>query len=151
MIDGSEIGRRISVLRRRKGMTLPDLAEAAAVSKGYLWSLETHWERRPSDPPPNPGLDVLARLADKLDVTVADLVSVGFDPDAIYQEADAPLPPGLPEFLAARESEGRPVAADVVPALAGMKLRGLRPQTASEWATLYDAIEDAIDPTGREL
>ncbi len=149
MADGSEIGRRIGVLRRRKGMTLPELAEAAATSKGYLWSLETHWERRPSEPVPNPGLDVLARLADKLDVTVADLVSESFDPDAIYQDTNAKLPSGLAEFLAARNSEERPVAADVVPALAGMKLRGRRPQTASEWAVLYDAIERVIDPSGK--
>jgi transcriptional regulator with XRE-family HTH domain len=146
MVDGSEIGRRISVLRRRKGMTLPDLAQSAGTSKGYLWSLETHWDRRPDDPAPNPGLDVLARLAEQLDVTVADLVGEDFSPDALFREVRPHLPPGLAEFLARREREGHPVAADAIPALAGMKLRGRRPHTVSDWAVLYDAIEDAIDP-----
>ena len=145
MVDGSEIGRRISHLRQQKAMTLPDLAARAQISKGYLWSLETHAERRPSDPSPNPGLDVLAKLAAELGTTVAALVDDHFHPAASSlgsQPKD--LPAGLQEFLLQREQAGSPLPGDIVTTLAGMKLRGRRPQTVKEWSTIFEVIENVI-------
>lgn len=61
------LGKRISELRQRRGFTLPQLAERAGVAKGYLWTLETHLA-------PNPGVRVVIRIADALDVSVMDIL-----------------------------------------------------------------------------
>src|SRR5712692_655858 len=61
------IGQRIRSFRQIKGLSLPALAEKAKVSKGYLWRLENGED-------PNPSLAVLARIAEALDTTVAELL-----------------------------------------------------------------------------
>ncbi len=60
------LGMRVKVLRRAKGLTQQGLADAVNVSRVYIQSIESN-RRRPS-------MDLLERLAEALDVTVADLV-----------------------------------------------------------------------------
>jgi transcriptional regulator with XRE-family HTH domain len=147
MSGGSEVGRVIGELRKAKGLTLPDLADAAGISKGYLWTLETHWSHRPDEPPPNPGLDLLARLAESLEVTVADLIGSEATLRTV-SGGQTPLPVGLSEFLSSRAKKGRPVPDDAVDSLASVKLRGRRPQTVEEWAAIYDAWEQTLGRGG---
>ena len=59
------LGMRVKVLRRAKGLTQQGLADAVNVSRVYIQSIESN-RRRPS-------MDLLERLAEALDVTVADL------------------------------------------------------------------------------
>ena len=63
----SGAGARIRQSRQRAGLSLARLAALTGLSKSYLVRLET-------DPTSNPSLEVLRRIADALDITVADLV-----------------------------------------------------------------------------
>src|ERR1700749_2810810 len=60
-------GERIRTLRTEKGMTLPALAERAAVSKGILSKLENCEES-------NPSLSTIFKIAEALEVTVAEIL-----------------------------------------------------------------------------
>jgi transcriptional regulator with XRE-family HTH domain len=145
-MNGSKIGRRIGELRRKKGMTLPALAREATVSKGYLWTLETYWERQPESAPPNPGLDVLTRIANALDLTVADLLGEADSPtdDATMKAGE--LPDALRQFVQRRMDDGRPLPDSDVRSLAAVRFRGRRPQTASDWERVYTLLDDVVEP-----
>lgn len=58
---------RIRTFRMRKGLSLQQLADAAGVSKAHIWDLEQNRSK-------NPSLELLTKLADRLGVSVADLV-----------------------------------------------------------------------------
>jgi transcriptional regulator with XRE-family HTH domain len=66
-MDLSELGRRVQALRRDRGLTLQDLAAAAAVSVSMLSSVERGQKAAT--------IVVLARIADGLGVPVAELVA----------------------------------------------------------------------------
>ena len=89
--DATRIGPRLRSERTRSGLSHARLAQLTGLSKTYLVRLET-------DPASNPSLEVLHRIADALDLTVADLVGarVQFEPD------DAPIPPSLRAFAEGR-------------------------------------------------
>lgn len=57
------VGDRIKSLRKKKNLTLDQLAEQAGLSKSYLWELE-------NKNPPRPSGEKLTGLARALDVTV---------------------------------------------------------------------------------
>ena len=61
------LGERIRALRTEQGMTLPELAEEAGVSKGILSKLE-------NDKESNPSLDTLQKIAVALKATLSDLL-----------------------------------------------------------------------------
>lgn len=56
------LGEKLKKLRKDKGFTLESLAQAADVSKSYLWELENREVK-------NPSAQRLAAIADKLGVT----------------------------------------------------------------------------------
>ncbi|MCB1470129.1 MAG: helix-turn-helix transcriptional regulator [Rhizobiaceae bacterium] len=58
---------RIKAFRMRKKLSLQELADAAGVSKAHIWDLETGRSK-------NPSIELLTKLANKLDVAVIDLV-----------------------------------------------------------------------------
>jgi transcriptional regulator with XRE-family HTH domain len=111
-----------------KGMSVPALAEAAEISKGYLWHLENGEE-------PNPSLGVITKIASALETTAADLLG---QPAAKAKALPIPekLPRGLKEFLDMQKRKGEPVPQDVVRALAQLQARGLK-----EWEFIYEAIK----------
>ena len=103
----------------------------------------------------NPGLKMLSAIARALDLTVADLLKPaeparGAVGDALLAEqADlerliANLPPGLGEFLAQMQDEGRPVPAGTVRTLAMAEYRGRRPERPEDWRFLYDALARSV-------
>ena len=108
---------------------MPALAEAAKISKGYLWELENGDE-------PNPSLSILTQIADALETTVADLLD---QPTVRAKSSQIPesLPPGLENFLEQHRRSGRPVPEHIARALAQLKLRSVEPR---DWDFLYDAI-----------
>lgn len=143
-MNGSEIGRVIGELRRKKEITLPALAQEAKVSKGYLWTLETHWQQKPTRPPPNPGLDVLTRIAEALDVTVAELLGEASNIDDTPIEPGE-LPEGLRQFVQLREDHGQTVSDADIRSLAAVRFRGRRPQTPSDWERVFEVLDDVME------
>ncbi|MEW1775479.1 DUF1918 domain-containing protein [Streptomyces sp. NPDC086777] len=67
--DPGDIGRRVAVERRRRGITRVETARRARMSPDYLAYLEEH--------PADPGLGTLIRLADALGTTVTALLGGG--------------------------------------------------------------------------
>lgn len=58
----SRLGEKLRALRKQKGLTLDKLADAAGLSKSYLWELENRESQRPS-------AEKLTALADVLGVS----------------------------------------------------------------------------------
>ena len=67
-IYGERLGARIKELRRRRGLTLEDLAERAGVSRAMISKVERGEK--------NPTLVVTAKVAEGLGVTISELVRV---------------------------------------------------------------------------
>ena len=66
MIELAELGARVQALRRDRGLTLQELAAAAAVSASMLSSVERGQKA--------PTIVVLARIADGLGVPLSELI-----------------------------------------------------------------------------
>ena len=64
----SPLGEKIRAARKLKKFSLEGLAAAIGSSKSYMWELENREN-------PNPGADVLSRIAGALDVTTEHLLS----------------------------------------------------------------------------
>jgi transcriptional regulator with XRE-family HTH domain len=111
---------------------LPALAEAAGLSKGYLWQLENGKE-------PNPSLAILTKIATALGTTVADLL--GQPAVRARQEVPENLPRGLKELLDDERRKGTPVRDDIARALAQLKARG---SSKHDWAYLYRFLKQAL-------
>lgn len=62
-------GERIRELRKKKGMTLDQLAAITESSKSYIWELE-------NKDPPRPSAEKIAKIAAALDVTGDYLMGV---------------------------------------------------------------------------
>ena len=137
------VGARIHNLRKGQGKGLADIAEATGLSKGYLSELENADEM-------NPTLDVLQRIADALDVTIADLVGgprvrpASPDPKLLDD-----LPEGLRQFAKARKAEGKPLEAAELLWLASAQYRGKRPITREDFAFLYGSLRRTVGTEGK--
>jgi XRE family transcriptional regulator, regulator of sulfur utilization len=148
MIDVESLGQRLKQLRELKGSSLSALAGQAGVSKSYLAKLERGEIE-------NPGLQTLQVISSALKITLADLLapasmdapapsSAAGSEVAEYERLLADLPSGLGEFLAAKETEGERLPADMIRSLAAIQFRGKRPQAAADWRFLYDAIRRSL-------
>lgn len=119
-------GVRLRRFRLARDLSLNQLAASARVSKGYLSSIETGYNRvgrRPSGA-------TLYALAEALDVSVPDLL--GRDPSA----ADGlEIPPSLRTY-AARDG----VPGIEVNMLASIRFAGTPPCTVDRWSFLHAAI-----------
>lgn len=78
------LGLRIADLRRKKGQSLQDVADAVGVSKAHVWELE----KERAD---NPAMGLVTRLADHFGVSVAYLVGEDIGEDKDSPGADAVL------------------------------------------------------------
>src|SRR5438552_11995953 len=86
--DAAHVGPRVRAERTRAGLSHARLAQLTGLSKTYLVRLET-------DPTSNPSLEVLHRIADALDITVADLIAA---PRMQFEPDDAAIAPSLRAF-----------------------------------------------------
>jgi transcriptional regulator with XRE-family HTH domain len=68
---------KLKQLRIQKKKSLQDVAEAVGASKAHIWDLETGRST-------NPGIDLLKKLADCFEVSVAELI--GEDPTATNED-----------------------------------------------------------------
>lgn len=69
------LGTRIKDLRKKRGLTLDQLAELTGSSKSYIWELE-------NKTPPRPSADKLSKIAEKLGVTISYLIGEQAEEDA---------------------------------------------------------------------
>ena len=124
-MDGNAIGDRMKEYRKGLGMSQAELARKSSVSAAYVSELESGMGKRPSG-------EILLRLANALEVTIADLLGQDIRPG----DGDPPVPdPSLLEF--ARE---RRLSRSDVEMLASIRFRGDPPRTSRRWAMIYDTI-----------
>lgn len=104
----SPMGRKINALRRKKGLSLDDLAKATGSSKSYMWEMENKDVVRPSG-------EKLTRIAEVLEVTPEFLLDEeqvepgNQEADAAFyrkfQSLDAPTKAKLKRILRALEDD----------------------------------------------
>jgi transcriptional regulator with XRE-family HTH domain len=122
-----EIGRRLRAERNRLKMSLVRLSDLTGVSKTYLMKLETESDA-------NPSLDVLRRIAEALDLTVADLV--GSPP-----LRGVPDDHGVPASLKAFADEAG-LSRHEIETLASIRWRRHdQPQSVDRWRYIYDSLK----------
>lgn len=119
------LGDRIKRYRKELGMSQADLARKAKVSAPYVSELEAGLGKRPSG-------EILLRLADALEVTIAELLGQDIRPG----DGDPVVPdPSLLDF-----AKERKLAKSDVTMLASIRFRGDPPRTTRRWAMIYDTI-----------
>ena len=114
-------------------MSLPELAEKAGVSKGFLSQIE-------NDEDANPSLDSLNKVAKALGVTLATLL----DLDATKARRIVPqdLEPGLREFIEEAHSQKERLEEGILQALYVLQQRtGEAQKTKDKWRWLYESIK----------
>jgi transcriptional regulator with XRE-family HTH domain len=119
--------RRLREERHRAGLSLARLAEMSGVSRTYLLKLE-------KDEASNPSLEVLRRLADALEITVADLLGT---PPMQFQLDDAVLPQSLRAF--ADETQLPPKELQMLASIRWRKSE--EPKTSERWRFILDSLK----------
>jgi transcriptional regulator with XRE-family HTH domain len=134
VVGDNGVGDRLKEYRKSLGMSQAELARKSGVSAAYLSELESGLGKRPSG-------EILLRLANALEVTIAELLGQDIRPG----EGDPAVPdPSLLEFAKERKLP----RSDVV-MLASIRFRGDPPRTPRRWAMIYDTIitSRALDET----
>jgi len=142
----SSFGERLRRARTARGKTLRQVASSAGVSIAYLSDLERGVLE-------NPTLDKLRGIAAALDVSLNDLLDV---PES-SSEPSGPELPALEELMssdpflsATAEQAGRlkrdpdELREEWIKALRGINVGGLQPETATDYAFIFEAIRHAL-------
>lgn len=124
------IGKKILYLRKSKNMTLPELAERSGLSKGYISQLENEKIISPS-------IDTIKKLADSLNVTLADLLEV---PSVSTSRIPEKMDKGLEELIEERRRKGNPIPEDIIKSLIQIKTRKKGFMSKEDWAYLCETI-----------
>lgn len=123
--SAERFGERLRREREKAGLSLTQLAAATGISKAYLVKLENE--------PSNPSLELMARLAEALDITVADLLAgprYRADPD------DLQIPTLLRKF-----ADDHGLSSPEVRTLASIRFRkGDEPRSVERWAYIYNSL-----------
>ena len=123
--DPSAIGRRVREEREKAGLSLAQLAERSGLTKAYLVRLETQGG--------NPSVEVIAQIADALDLTAADLLG---GPVIRFVGDDADIPPSLRAF--ADEAQ---LSSSDLKMLASIRWRDEEPpETLERWRYVYRSL-----------
>ena len=128
---------RLRKMRDVKGLSLDEVADAAGISKTYLWELERDIEGRKK-----PSAAVLMRIAKALSTTLADLLSL--ERVRVNDEIEVEVPPSLLEFRDRMERQNTPLSAGDFRDLVGTKFRGSQPQTADDWHQLFLVLTNSV-------
>lgn len=120
-----QLGARIRLLRREKGLSLRALAEQGGLSAGHLSQVENGKAE-------NVGLETLGRIATALGTTLPQLVAGVEVPDTAYPEE-------LTAFIGEMAGQGQPLEAGMVTLLrlARSLKPGGAPWSVEDWRTLY--------------
>lgn len=124
------VGEKIRQIRRKRKLSLEELARRAQISKSYLWQMEKGRSKRPS-------AEILYRLATALGTTIADLLGleIRFSAEGVGQ-----LPPGLRELA----EERKDLQPEDIRMLANIHYRGRQPKTKQDWNFIYEAIIKSV-------
>jgi transcriptional regulator with XRE-family HTH domain len=113
-LDRKALGRRIREERIKSGLSIQQLADLAGLTKAYLVRVETEAA--------NPSMDVVARIAEALDLTIADLVG---GPVIRYVGDESEVPPSLRAFAEQ----------------ARLSSSGEQPRTIERWQYVYQSLQ----------
>lgn len=130
------VGGTIRALRHEKGITLPELAERATLSKGLLSKIENSDES-------NPSLDTLHKIAEALDEPLA----VFLDTEQVQIKRVIPNePPAWQKPLVAYlHSQGKRPDPDILSAMYILRNRKAAKSADLEtWKFLYLSIENSF-------
>lgn len=127
------VGVRIKALRMEKGFTLPKLAEEAELSKGLLSKLENSSDS-------NPSLSTLYKIANALNVTVADMLNTE------QAHINRVVPNAVPTWLKdLRKSIGHNLDEEILEALYVIQNRKTElSDDPKDWEFLYRSIERSL-------
>lgn len=117
-------GLTIRARRLESGMSLSQLAEAAGVSKSYLWNLENEPEHK------KPSAETLYALAEALGTTMSDLLGRRLLSEP-SQEIDETL-----QLYADQEG----LSQQEVQQLASIRWRGDPPKTIRRWRFVHESL-----------
>lgn len=134
-VEESTFKDRLRTERNRAGLSLARLADETGMSKTYLLRLET-------DDGANPSLEVLSRLAEALDVTVADLIGT---PITRFVADEAEVPQSLRVF-----ADETKLSHGEFEQLASIRWRrGETPATAERWQFILNSLRASrqFDPS----
>lgn len=121
-----DVGMRIRRERDKADLSLAQLADLTGLSKAYLVRLEKHGS--------NPSLDVLGRIADALEVTVADLVGGAVVRFELEEEAE--IPPSLRAY-----ADEAHLTSDEMRTLVSIRWRrGDEPRTPDRWRYIHNSL-----------
>lgn len=124
--DPKELGRRVREARIKAGLSIAQLAGLAGLTKAYLVRLENQSA--------NPSMDVVSRIAEALDLTIADLVG---GPVIRFVGDDADVPPSLRAF-----ADQAKLTSSEVTMLASIRWRqGEQPRTAERWQYVFRSLQ----------
>lgn len=122
-----DIGPRLRAERQRAKLSLAQLASITGMSKTYLVKLETERDA-------NPSLEILRRIAEGLDLTVADLVGA---PPLRGVPDDHDVPSSLKAF-----AEEAGLSRHEIETLASIKWRKTdQPQNPQRWRYIYESLQ----------
>jgi transcriptional regulator with XRE-family HTH domain len=123
--ESRAVGRRVREEREKAGLSLAQLSERAGLTKAYLVRLENQGG--------NPSVEVVARIAEALDLTAADFLD---GPVIRYVGDDADITPSLRAF--ADEAD---LSSSDVSMLASIRWREEeQPQTVERWRFVYRSL-----------
>lgn len=125
-VDPEALGRRIREERVKAGLSIQQLADLAGLTKAYVVRVETETA--------NPSMDVVARIAEALDLTIADLVG---GPVIRYVGDESEVSPSLRAF-----AEQARLSSSGVKMLASIRWReGEQPRTTDRWQYVYRSLQ----------
>jgi transcriptional regulator with XRE-family HTH domain len=129
-------GERIRTLRTEKNLTLPALAERAGLSKGLISKLENNEDS-------NPSLSTLYKIAEALEITVADILETEqAQLTRIIPEEQPFWQKSLIEYLF---SQGKQPDPDILNALYVLRNRKAEEtEDLERWKFLYRSIENSF-------
>lgn len=130
------VGGTIRALRQEKGITLPALAERAALSKGLLSKIENL-------PDSNPSLDTLYKIAEALDAPLAAILET--EQVQIRRVAPDEPPAWQKPLVAYLQSQGKKPDPDILSAMYILRNRKAAKSADLEtWKFLYLSIENSF-------
>lgn len=123
--DPRAIGRRVREEREKAGLSLAQLAATSGLTKAYLVRLENQVG--------NPSVEVVAQIAEALDLTAADLLGV---PVIRYVGDDSDVSPSLRAF-----ADEVSLSSSDLKMLQSIRWRDeQQPQTAERWRYVYRSL-----------
>lgn len=123
--EPGQIGRRVREEREKAGLSLAQLAAASGLTKAYLVRLEKQGG--------NPSVEVVAQIAEALDLTAADLLS---GPFIRFVGDESDIPPSLRAF-----ADEAHLSSTDIKMLASIRWRDQHPpETVERWQYVYRSL-----------